>query len=196
MIQGLNERLFWMINSHFSLAGDVVMEAFTLTGSTISAILIATLALYLYRELTARNLLLLAITLAVGGLIVHGIKENCVADRPLAHFAEKPAPDGLAVHAPFERHSHRTFPSGHSQTAFSVAVFIVMVFRKHAAPWLAWAAMVAVSRVYLGVHFPLDIVAGMAVGSAVSALTVVLADKWSPARVAADAINAGVKKEL
>jgi undecaprenyl-diphosphatase len=102
----------------------------------------------------------------------------------------------LAVHAPFERHSHRTFPSGHSQTAFSVAVFIVMVFRKHAAPWLAWAAMVAVSRVYLGVHFPLDIVAGMAVGSAVSALTVVLADKWSPARVAADAINAGVKKEL
>ncbi len=178
----INEQVFWMINGHSSGAGDVVMGAFTFTGYTAPAAAIALIGMYFYRGLTAKNILILAIALAIGGGIVHGIKEAYIADRPLAYFAEKNPPLGSQVHAPFERHRHRSFPSGHSQTAFNVAALMVFLFRRHIALWFLWAALVAVSRVYLGVHFPLDVIAGMFVGIAVSALTVAVAQKIPPTK--------------
>ncbi|MEH0007359.1 MAG: phosphatase PAP2 family protein [Flavobacteriales bacterium] len=55
------------------------------------------------------------------------------------------------------------FTSGHAGNAFGLAGFVVLVFRRISrwiyAMWL-WAAVVAYSRVYLGVHFPLDILCG------------------------------------
>jgi undecaprenyl-diphosphatase len=63
-----------------------------------------------------------------------------------------------------------SFPSGHAMTAFAVAGAIALL-----APRLRWAVLglatvIAVSRVYLGVHFWLDVLAGAAFGMAIGAL--------------------------
>lgn len=63
-----------------------------------------------------------------------------------------------------------SFPSGHSATAFAAATAIALI-----SPRLRWwalglAAAVALSRVYLRVHYPLDVVAGALVGASVGAL--------------------------
>jgi undecaprenyl-diphosphatase len=67
-----------------------------------------------------------------------------------------------------------SFVSGHSGNAFSLAFFLIPFFKPHYRYFtlfiLIWAALVAYSRVYLGVHFPGDILAGALLGSLVGTL--------------------------
>jgi membrane-associated phospholipid phosphatase len=61
-----------------------------------------------------------------------------------------------------------SFPSAHAATSFAAA----LVYRRRglpAAPLYGVAAAMACSRVYLGVHYPSDILAGAALGSALAA---------------------------
>ena len=62
-----------------------------------------------------------------------------------------------------------SFPSGHATTAFAAAVATAILVPRLRWPALLLAALVALSRVYLGVHFPLDVLAGALLGSAVGA---------------------------
>lgn len=60
------------------------------------------------------------------------------------------------------------FPSGHAMTAFLGATLIAFS-RARWAPWLyALAALVAWSRVYVGVHYPADVLAGAVYGTALA----------------------------
>lgn len=57
-----------------------------------------------------------------------------------------------------------SFPSGHTQAAFSVATAVCMWRRKYGIPALILAAVVAFSRMYLYVHYPTDVFAGIFFG--------------------------------
>lgn len=72
-----------------------------------------------------------------------------------------------------------SFPSGHAATSFAGAVILVYLFRRGAPVLLALAALVAFSRVYVGVHYPIDVVGGAGIGTAV-ALAVVGALRLRP----------------
>jgi undecaprenyl-diphosphatase len=58
-----------------------------------------------------------------------------------------------------------SFPSGHSSGAFLLATCLSIVYGPVALSLFLWAALVALSRVLLGVHFPGDILAGALMGS-------------------------------
>jgi len=60
-----------------------------------------------------------------------------------------------------------SFPSGHTSIAFSTATAISLAFPKWyvIAPSFLWAGTVGFSRMYLGVHYPSDVLAGAIVGS-------------------------------
>lgn len=58
-----------------------------------------------------------------------------------------------------------SFPSGHTAAACIMAVVIGYFFPAAAVPVYLWASGVGLSRVYLGVHYPSDILAGIVLGS-------------------------------
>lgn len=64
-----------------------------------------------------------------------------------------------------------SFPSGHAATAFAAAVAVGMLYPRFRTPLLALAATVALSRVYLGVHFATDVLAGSLLGAAIGLAT-------------------------
>ncbi|MEI8105221.1 MAG: phosphatase PAP2 family protein [Actinomycetes bacterium] len=63
-------------------------------------------------------------------------------------------------------HSH-SFPSGHAATSFACATVLASLIPRWRLPVIALAAAVAVSRLYVGVHYPSDVIAGALVGAAV-----------------------------
>ena len=64
--------------------------------------------------------------------------------------------------------SNRSYPSAHATTSAAGAVAFARVLP--AAPLYALAAALAISRPYLGVHYPSDSVAGAALGAAVAVI--------------------------
>ncbi|MGB0933665.1 MAG: phosphatase PAP2 family protein [Lishizhenia sp.] len=78
------------------------------------------------------------------------------------HFYEKSPGD-------FYKGGKYGFVSGHSANSFAIAVFASLVLRKHINRiflyLLLWASLVAYSRMYLGVHYLSDCIAGAFVGS-------------------------------
>jgi membrane-associated phospholipid phosphatase len=65
-------------------------------------------------------------------------------------------------------HTH-SFPSGHAATSFACATVLASAVPRARLPFLLLAAAVAWSRVYVGVHYPLDVGAGALLGLALGA---------------------------
>lgn len=57
-----------------------------------------------------------------------------------------------------------SFPSGHTAGAFLMATVVSSFFPLISAAFFVWASLVGLSRIYLGVHYPTDVLAGMVVG--------------------------------
>lgn len=73
----------------------------------------------------------------------------------------------------------RSFPSGHTSEAFSMATAVTLSFPKWyvAVPAYSFASLVGYSRMYLGVHYPSDVIAGAALGT-LSAWSLHKANQW------------------
>jgi len=71
------------------------------------------------------------------------------------------------VHALVTRPHTHSFPSGHATASFACATVLALLLPRLRVPLFLLAAAIAWSRVYVGVHYPLDVFAGAALGVAI-----------------------------
>ncbi|MGX4585290.1 undecaprenyl-diphosphatase [Paenibacillus chitinolyticus] len=123
---------------------------------------------WLTRSRRNRKMSILALVSACVGLGVSGIiGQVFYRDRPfVTHEVFQ-----LIGHAP-----NASFPSDHATGAFVIAASIWLYRKKEGAVWLLLALGVAFSRVWTGVHYPGDVLAGALLGT-VSATAVYLSVK-------------------
>jgi undecaprenyl-diphosphatase len=162
----LDEQAFLAVQRAF--CGDASTAFFSAVswlgnGAVLAAIIVPLLFAF-SRAASKRHLLPMVLAAAVGGLAVFAIKIAVDRPRPPIGLAAL----GVAVHVPDGVPPDSSFPSGHAQTAFAAAVYLALLFPRGAAAFLALAALVGLSRVALGVHYPSDVIAGAALGSALS----------------------------
>ena len=64
-----------------------------------------------------------------------------------------------------------SFPSGHTTGAFSLAVIIALYYPIFGFITIPLALCVGISRIYIGVHYPTDVIVGIFIGTTCSLLT-------------------------
>ena len=90
----------------------------------------------------------------------------------------RPVETGMAVQLRTHHHSGSSFPSNHSANVFASAAVLSAAIPTAAPVWFLIAAAVGYSRVYVGVHFPLDVLAGAFVGIAIAMITMRVFRRW------------------
>jgi undecaprenyl-diphosphatase len=76
-----------------------------------------------------------------------------------------------------------SFPSGHAATSFAAATMLSFAFPRFAPFLYVLAAAVAFSRVYVGVHYPLDVIGGALLGVLVAFVLRALVNRRARRRV-------------
>lgn len=113
--------------------------------------------------------------LIIGGLLVHLVKHAIDAPRPAAVLSAQ------QLHVIGSLLRTRSMPSGHSASAFAWAAVVLLTPNRRRlrrwliAPVLALATLVALSRIAVGAHWPLDVLVGSAMGWLFGGASVMLA---------------------
>lgn len=111
-------------------------------------------------------------------------------------IADRQRPSNFEWSSPLENvRGNSSFPSGHATTSFAIAFMVILLVRNTEYKWvgwatLGWALLVGYSRVYVGVHYPLDILGAACMGATCAGLAHISVEKTrffaEPAAVLAD----------
>jgi undecaprenyl-diphosphatase len=170
----MNTILAWDTNLFLHIFGwngrvylDRFMKFITRTGDGFLYPVLGVMILLLDWETGLKVVLPGLLAFAIELPIYKIIKSKTIRLRP---FEALPGIINL-VHAP-DKYS---FPSGHTAAAFIMAIVIASAFPALALPMIIWASSIGLSRIYLGVHYPTDVLVGMmiGIGSALTAIQII-----------------------
>ena len=147
----------WIVTHRYG-GLDPVFQGLSLIGSRgLIWILISLVLAAVWRR--PNIFLWVTATALVADLIATGFKYVFGRDRPPL---VDPFPKPL-LHTP----STPSFPSGHATMSFACAVVLSRAAPRFTIPFFVLAALVSFSRNYVGVHYPLDTLAGAVLGTAI-----------------------------
>jgi undecaprenyl-diphosphatase len=150
-----------VLSSYHTAWLDWVLWTFSAVGGAgaIWLVIAAVMAAWIPRLQPAAWQVVLAL------LLSHVIVEDVV--KPIVGrarpFVAQPAITVVGEYRP----STYSFPSGHAAQSFAAAMVLASALPRRKVWWFALAAIIAFARIYIGVHYPLDVAVGTIVGLAV-----------------------------
>ncbi len=139
-------------------------------------------------SVSRRRSIALAICMTLSsGLIANGLKATIVRIRPhseglkVVQEPSKSEHEG-AVAESFWDSRQRSFPSGHSATAWGLAIGLAWVFPRAMGLFFVFATMASLQRITSGAHYPSDVLAGASIAFLCCGLCVVIGRKWCPSK--------------
>jgi undecaprenyl-diphosphatase len=159
---------------------SVIVEFITRAGDTVTIAVICVVLVVLPTRV--RFGIPVAVAAVAAGLIQYVIK----------NLVERARPDETMWLIPEDGYS---FPSGHANASFVFYIFLMILLRRYFILGKSYGAanlvsvvlpllvaVIGVSRIYLGVHYPTDIIGGWLLGSVILILIVTLYDNFYPAK--------------
>lgn len=160
----LNIDLFYFINNGFANpVFDMIMPHLSDCGGFVSLLVICILAILVLRHYKRQKYLEIA-KMCLYALVLSGIIAACLK---LAYHSPRPftvLENVRQLTIPTEPNS---FPSGHTSSTFSVVSVLVWTLRENVVVvclLVLFAFLVGFSRIYVGVHYPFDVLVGAVVG--------------------------------
>lgn len=144
-----------------------IMRAFTIAGKMGALWGVLAFLAFLVNGLEARDLLVPWAAVAISWTVAEGAKflfrraRPYISDTGIAPLIKTP--------------SSSSFPSGHSASATTGAITLSAIYPAFAPALILAGFLVALSRIYLGVHYPFDVLAGILIGITTAAAILALA---------------------
>lgn len=145
---------------------DYIMSAVTHIGTVYFALLLGLVLMFIPRRRYRVAGLVLFAAFLLGREITDILKEMVARPRPF------PSLDWVCLGA---QQGGFSFPSGHTTAAFLMAYVMAWSFKEYKWYIYGLATLVGVSRLYLGVHYPSDVLVGALVGLGAAAFVVSVA---------------------
>ena len=184
---GWDESLSRLLNEVPAAAASVLTPLSRLfLPAGIIAVVVLTVVYVVARNRSVLPVVTGAVAAGVAWLLTHVVK--VIADRP--------RPYEVMVDAVLRQQpAHGTsFPSSHTAVTLAIAIALVpFLARPLAAAGIGFAVLTGWSRVYLGVHYPLDILGGAGIGMAAAAVTLLALRTLPRAGRAANGHNAAAE---
>lgn len=161
-IKQIDQSIFLFFNGMHNPFWDVVMPLFTQTATW--SIFYVTLLYFIirkYRMKAIAALVLLTLSIVIADQFSVFVKETVQRLRP----THDPDIQHL-VHNVYRKGGLYGYFSSHATNTFAVAAFTARLFKNTRFQLLIylWAALVSYTRIYLGVHYPFDVLTGALVG--------------------------------
>ena len=161
------------INKQRTAPMDKVMTGLTNSVYPISGIVAVTELIVGYAEhdkMVTDNGWQTIAGLGVNTILTFGLKDVVNRARPYVTYTDI---------NPYRHNTDASFPSGHTSYSFFTASSLSLCYPKWyvIVPSYLWAASVGYSRMYLGMHYPTDVLAGAAIGAG-SAWLAYQGNKW------------------
>lgn len=148
------------INTHSSSLLDAIALLVTYTGNILSVILVSLVIIVLLERMHKRRATV-QVLFTMGGAIMLNAMLKLIFQR------DRPELWQLLTHE-----STYSFPSGHAMLSATLVTLLVTMFWNTRYKWLIicigllYVLSVGFSRMYLGVHYPTDVIAGWCIGGA------------------------------
>ncbi len=136
---------------------DRTMPWFTLMGSAAFVLIFSLAMALLGREQTRQAGWQAMLALAGSHLVVRFCKNTIGRCRPYLTL-----PGSRYLARPWQDFS---FPSGHTAASFSLAIIFALHFPAFTWPLVTAAGLTGISRMYVGMHYPSDVLGGATVGT-------------------------------
>ncbi|MGM7720769.1 phosphatase PAP2 family protein [uncultured Metabacillus sp.] len=151
-------RLFRSVNRHFDQKFlNFYFRTITHLGGAVATIAVSLFLIFFTRGQFQATSIASAVSLLISHLPVAIVKKLYPRKRPYLALIETKVADN-----PLKDHS---FPSGHTTAIFSVIIPFILFTPQLAIVLIPLAISVGLSRMYLGLHYPSDVLAGCLLGS-------------------------------